>query len=362
MFLPDDWYPLASIMQVVRNALFLAYGSSSFTRAAYLKRAKNFEAEDAAEEEGSGAAAADAAAAAAAAPASRAQVSAPRQDLSGRVCVVTGANQGIGRATATAMAQRGATVHLLCRSESRGASAALEISQQTGNSNVHAHVCDLASMGAIRAVADELKRRDEPVHVLVNNAGVMEHQRSESTDGFELNFAVNVLGTFLLTEALLPLLQRGAPESRVVTVATGGILTQPLSNDLQMDRVKFDGTEAYARNKRVQTALTEKWSSMYGSGPRGVGFYCMHPGWVDTTVLQTSMPAFHANFKSSLRSPSEGADTIVWLARQPRSKLKEGGFYFDRQSVTKHLPLAWTEYTAPAVDEIYDKLKQMAKL
>ncbi|CAI7764810.1 unnamed protein product [Closterium sp. NIES-54] len=129
-----------------------------------------------------------------------------------------------------------------------------------------------------------------------------------------------------------------------------------------MENTKFDGTDAYARNKRVQVALTEKWAELYGVQPGGVGFYSMHPGWVDTAVLQTSMPGFYNTFKASLRRPEEGADTIVWLASQPESKLVNGGFYFDRQVASKHLPFAGTEYKKEVVDEIYSKLKELAKI
>ncbi|GJP44505.1 hypothetical protein CLOM_g3898 [Closterium sp. NIES-68] len=340
-------------MQVLRNALFLAYGNANFTRSAFLKRAKSFEDADEKAAESAGAVAPEPAAAA----------DARRQrDMEGRVCVVTGGNQGIGRAAATAMAQRGATVHIVCRNEARGAAAASEIAAQTGNDQVFLQVCDLSSLAQIRALVTRLVSLDSPVHVLVNNAGVMEHERKTSPDGFELNFAVNVLGTFVLTEALLPLLQRAAPEAKVITVATGGILTQPLSTDLQMENANFDGTDAYARNKRVQVALTEKWAELYGVQAGGVGFYSMHPGWVDTAVLQTSMPGFYNTFKTSLRKPEEGADTIVWLARQPESKLVNGSFYFDRQVASKHLPLAGTEHKKEDVDEIYTKLKHLAEV
>ncbi|CAI5944052.1 unnamed protein product [Closterium sp. NIES-65] len=257
-------------MQVLRNALFIAYGNANFTRSAFLKHAKSFEDADdqtatagvstdarrldevrnaEAEVRHDGATGAEPAAADARG----------RRDMQGRVCVVTGGNQGIGRAAATAMAQRGATVHIVCRNEARGAAAASEIAAQTGNDQVFLQLCDLSSLSQVRSLADRLAELNTPIHVLVNNAGVMEHEKKTSPDGFELNFAVNVLGTFVLTEALLPLLQRAASESKVITVATGGILTQPLSTDLQMEDTKFDGTDAYARNKRVQIqGLAEK--------------------------------------------------------------------------------------------------------
>eukprot|EP00897_Mesotaenium_endlicherianum_P009518 jgi/Mesen1/8595/ME000005S08561 len=296
-------------MQMYRTAAFVAYGSLNFSRQAYLKHAKAFKEEDL------------------------------KQDLTGINCVVTGANAGIGKAAVEMLAARGATVHMLCRNKERGE----------------------AALADVRA-----KTKSEHVQLEVNNAGVMEHSIQKSPDGFEMNFAVNVLGVFALTELLMPALKRGAPNAKVICVATGGVLTEPLSTDLEGERLsKHDGTAMYARNKRVQLAITEKWGELHDSsagGGHGVSFCSMHPGWVDTAILANSMPGFYKTFKKSLRTPEEGADSIAWLACIPNSRIKSGGFYFDRQEVSKHLPLAGTQHKAADVNEIYTKLRRMAGL
>ncbi|GJM98087.1 hypothetical protein PR202_ga15063 [Eleusine coracana subsp. coracana] len=104
----------------------------------------------------------------------------------------------------------------------------------------------------------------------------------------ELNFAVNVAATYTLTELVMPLLEKAAPDARVITVSSGGMYTEPLNKDLQFNDGNFDGTQQYARNKRVQVALTEWWSEKYRD--KGVGFYSMHPGWADTPGVAKSLP------------------------------------------------------------------------
>ncbi|RWW81581.1 hypothetical protein BHE74_00010012 [Ensete ventricosum] len=108
----------------------------------------------------------------------------------------------------------------------------------------------------------------------------------------------------------------------------------------------FDGTLQYARNKRVQVALTEKWTETCSG--KGIGFYSMHPGWADTP--------------GKLRTNNEGADTVIWLALQPKEKLKSGAFYFDRAEAPKHLLFAGTARSHAAIDAIVDSLRSLCKL
>eukprot|EP00271_Cylindrocystis_brebissonii_P019627 TRINITY_DN6049_c0_g1_i1.p1 TRINITY_DN6049_c0_g1~~TRINITY_DN6049_c0_g1_i1.p1 ORF type:complete len:322 (+),score=65.21 TRINITY_DN6049_c0_g1_i1:126-1091(+) len=315
-----------------RTAAFILYGSSNFTRPAFLKSAQSFDPKD------------------------------TEGDLSASNVIITGANAGIGRSAATALASKGATVYAICRNEQRGQAAVDEIRAETGNPNVHLEVVDMSSLEQVRAYARKFEESGKPLHVLVNNAGVMEHERQITKDGLEMNFAVNVAGVVSLTELLLPALERAAPNGKVISVATGGILTEPLDRDFQMEKVKkLDGTMAYARNKRIQLAVTERWAEIYGK-QKGVGFYAMHPGWVDTVLLQRAMPGFHKTFKGGLRSPEEGADTITWLAMQPNARLTNGAFYFDRKESKKHLPGAGTTYTEDAAREVYAAVRKLSGL
>ncbi|HEX6459607.1 MAG TPA: SDR family NAD(P)-dependent oxidoreductase [Thermoleophilaceae bacterium] len=248
----------------------------------------------------------------------------PRMD--GRLVMVTGATSGIGLAAATALAGLGARVQILARDEERGERAR----EQSGAERVWE--CDLSSLRSVREFARRFRDEQPELHVLVNNAGVLSAERSLSVDGNEFALATNVLGPFLLTGLLVPTLEAGAP-STIVNVSSGGMYTARLPVDnLQSERHDYDGTAVYARHKRAQVVLGEMWAERLN--PHGVAAHSMHPGWVDTPGLERSLPRFHKLMKPALRSPEEGADTIVWLAatRQPG-----GGFWHDRERRPTHV-------------------------
>ncbi|KAJ0025082.1 hypothetical protein Pint_07868 [Pistacia integerrima] len=313
-----------------RATAFGVYGYLNFTRNGFLEHAKNFKEED------------------------------MQKRIEGKNCIVTGANSGIGYATAEGLASRGATVYMVCRSKERGEAALSSIQSKTGNPNIHLEVCDLSSVNDIKSFTSRFSAKDMPVHVLVNNAGLLEKNRVVTPEGFETNFAVNVLGTYTMTELMLPLLEKAAPDARVITVSSGGMYSVPLTTDLQFSSGKFAGVEQYARNKRVQVALTEEWSEMYKE--KAIGFYSMHPGWAETPGVTKSLPSFSERFAGKLRTSEEGADTVVWLALQPKEKLVPGAFYFDRAEAPKHLKFAATGGSRTAIDSIVANLRSMANL
>lgn len=315
------------IVKGYRAAAFSVYGFMKFTRSGFQEHAKHFKPED------------------------------TQVDITGKNCIVTGANSGIGFAAAEALASRGANVYMVCRNKEKGEKALSEIKSKTGNLNVYLEICDLSSLKEIKLFTSDFTSRNQPLHVLVNNAGLLEHTRQTTVDGFELNFAVNVAGTYTVTELLLPSLEKAAPDGRVITVSSGGMYNAPLTSDFQFDEGKFDGTVQYARNKRLQVALTEKWAELYGD--RGIGFYSMHPGWAATPGVATSLPQFSNALAGKLRTSEEGADTVVWLALQPKDKLQSGSFYFDRAEAPKHLPLAFTNYSVDEINPIVGSLRSL---
>ncbi|MBY9008801.1 MAG: SDR family NAD(P)-dependent oxidoreductase, partial [Candidatus Lokiarchaeota archaeon] len=139
--------------------------------------------------------------------------------MEGKICIVTGANSGIGKATAIGLAKMKAIVVMLCRSKERGEEAQKEIIELTGNDNVDLLICDLSSQKEIRDFVLEFKSKYQNLHVLINNAGVMLSNKLLSVDGFEINFAVNHLAPFLLTNLLLDVLKKSAP-SRIINVGS----------------------------------------------------------------------------------------------------------------------------------------------
>nr|XP_031540438.1 dehydrogenase/reductase SDR family member 12 isoform X4 [Vicugna pacos] len=210
----------------------------------------------------------------------------------GRSFLVTGGNSGIGRATVIEIAKRGGTVHLVCRDQNRAEGARGEIIRESGNR--------------------------------INNAGCMVNKRELTEDGLEKNFATNTLGVYVLTTALIPVLEK-EHNPRVITVSSGGMLVQKLNtNDLQSERTAFSGTMVYAQNKRQQVVLTEHWARAHPA----IHFSCMHPGWADTPGVRLSMPGFHASMGDRLRSAAQGADTVLWLALAPAATAQPSGLFF----------------------------------
>ena len=255
-------------------------------------------------------------------------------DLTDKVCAITGGNSGIGLATARQLARRGATVILLVRNLDRGVSAQALIREEAGHSRVYLEAIDLSSSAAVRVCADRIKAQTQRLDILINNAGDAFQRRELSIDGVECTLAVNVLGPFVLTNALIPLLKSSAP-ARIINVSSGGMYLAKLDlNDLQHERKNYDELMAYARSKRALMMLTELWAEQLKSS--GVTVNCMHPGWVDTPLLQTGLPVFRQTFRRILRTPDEGADTIVWLAAAPQAEAITGRFWFDRRERGAH--------------------------
>ena len=256
-------------------------------------------------------------------------------DLAGRVCLITGGNAGIGLATARALARRGASVRLLCRDPGRGLAARDALRAELGKVQVEADVLDVSDLGAVRRFAARLDVG--AVHVLVHNAGVLPDARTVTADGLELVFATHVAGPHLLTRLLAPKL-RAATDARVIWVSSGGMYTQRLSlEDLGWGARRYDGVVAYAQTKRMQVILAERWARELAP----VRVYAMHPGWADTRSVASSLPRFHRLMKGVLRTPEQGADTVVWLAAHQPPPEPSGGFWFDREERGTHY-LPWT--------------------
>jgi len=253
-------------------------------------------------------------------------------DLTGRVCLVTGANAGLGYATCRGLAERGATVYLLCRSEERGQAALESLRQETKSESIHLALVDVSEADSIRRFANEFP--EERVDVLVNNAGILPDERTTNSGGIEMTWATNILGAYLLTKLLVPKLETA--NGRVVLVSSGGMYMRKLDlDDWAREQGEFDGVAAYANTKRAMVILAEEWAE--GLGLRGITINSMHPGWVDTAGVRSSLPRFHRYTKSILRNWRQGADTILWLAISAEAAEHQGQFFFDRELRRTHL-------------------------
>jgi retinol dehydrogenase 12 len=242
-------------------------------------------------------------------------------DMLGRVCVVTGASRGLGKATALGLARLDATVVLLARDERLLSTARDEVAAESGNPHVSTIVADLASFDEIRTGAQELRARHEAIHVIVHNAGVNPTKRKLSADGIELTLAVNHLAPFLLTRELLPALRRGAPDrgARVVTVASMFERFGFISfDDVQWAR-HWIGPLAYAQSKLANVLFTYELAERLAG--TGITANCVDPGLVATDLMREHVlfrPRWlKAVWGRVLASPSAGARAAVHAASAP---------------------------------------------
>jgi len=255
--------------------------------------------------------------------------------MDGRVCVITGATSGIGRAASSELAALGARVVIVARDPGRGAAVRDEIARETGNHEVVLEVADLKSQRQVRELAARLLASLPEIHVLVNNAGLTLAERRLTEDGLEETFAVNHLAPFLLTNLLLERLRSSAP-ARVVTVASAAHRGAAIPfDDLNGER-GFSGWLAYGWTKLANILFTiELARRLEGSG---VTATCLHPGVVATGFGREG-PLLVREFQRLLGrvfllDPTQGADTLVWLASSPEVAGASGGYYAKRRLVT----------------------------
>lgn len=250
-------------------------------------------------------------------------------DLRGRVMLLTGATSGLGLAAAEALARSGATLILLGRDAAKTGRVRDELARRTGNARLSTLIADMGDLAAVRRAAGEVLASHDTLHVLVHNAGALHATRRTAPDGTEETVASQVLGPFLLTGLLLERLRASAP-ARVLTMSSGGMYATGLTvEELEMGD-DYRGTEQYARAKRAQVTLNEMWAERCAGS--GVVFHALHPGWALTPGVETSLPTFRRIVGPLLRTPEQGADTLVWLAADDGEPLATSGrFWLDRR-------------------------------
>ena len=249
--------------------------------------------------------------------------------FAGQRWVVSGASDGIGRAIALGAAAFGARVLALGRN-----AAKLQALKDDGvGDRIEPVLTDLSLVAETRALVARLAANGR-IDVLVNNVGVMLHDFTRTPEGVETSLATNVLCPFLLTEGLR---EAGAldADSTVINVSSGGMYGAKL--DLEQLEApsgeRHDGFMAYAQHKRAQAELTRHWNQLGEDAPRAL---LMHPGWVDTGGVRSSLPTFRRRLRPLLRSAEEGADTVLWLAQQRPAPTAQGGIWLDRRREDEH--------------------------
>ena len=248
------------------------------------------------------------------------------------MALVTGGTSGIGKATAMALAAMGADVVVVGRNPERGERAAAEIRAQTGGT-VDLALADLSSQAEVHRLAEEFRQRYDRLDVLVNNAGLVQSTRTETPDGIETTFAINHLAPFLLTNLLLDVLEESAP-SRVVTVSSEAERWGNIDFDDLQSKKKYRGFPVYGMTKLANIMFTyELAGRLKGTG---VTATCMHPGAVNTrfgTNNSGPMTILFRLFKPFMRTPEQGADTLIWLASSPEVEGASGRYYSDRKPI-----------------------------
>jgi dehydrogenase/reductase SDR family member 12 len=280
------------------------------------------------------------------------------EPAAGRRVLVTGANSGLGYATALGALRAGARVSLLVRSEEKGDDARTRLARDLGadvDDRVSFEVADLLDLGSVRAVADRKLAAGERIDALVHNAGAMFDERALTDDGFERTYQLHVLAPFLLTTLLLPRLAASAP-ARVVTVTSGGMYSQKLDVDRLESPDDYRPSVAYARAKRAQVALTHEWGQrLHG---HGIHHHAVHPGWALTPGVERSLPVFRKVTGPILRDPQEGADTIVWLALSDEVT-GDGLLWHDRHVRHQH-KVPWTRPDPGECERLWDRVSRDA--
>lgn len=244
-------------------------------------------------------------------------------DLTGQRHVITGATSGIGLAAAIALSARGATVVLIGRDRDKLARA----HDQVPNCEVEA--ADLSDLDQVHDLVNRLNTSNR-ITTLIHNAGFIAPERKLTPQGHESAFATHVLAPFILTQRLIPALSADPAGGRVLWVSSGGMYTQHLDlTKAQALTGAYDGVKAYAQHKRAQLLLSDAFQRLFRHHHPNLISNAMHPGWVDTPGVSSGIPVFYNRMRRFLRTPDEGADTVVWLAAATPSP--EGGrFYLDR--------------------------------
>jgi retinol dehydrogenase-12 len=258
--------------------------------------------------------------------------------MEGKVALITGGTSGIGKAASTALGYRGAEVVVAGRNKERAEAAVGEIQRGSGSQRVSLMLADLAVQAEVRGLAQAFKERHDRLDVLVNNAGLILSKRTQTPDGIETTLAVNHLAPFLLTNLLLDVLKKSAP-SRVITVSSEARRRAEIDfDDLQSER-HYRAFQVYGMTKLANILFTyELAERLRGTG---VVVNCVHPGGVNTNFGKNNRNLgtllFRA-FKPFMRTPEQGADTIVYLASSPEAEEMSGRYLADREEVSPAQP------------------------
>jgi NAD(P)-dependent dehydrogenase (short-subunit alcohol dehydrogenase family) len=249
-------------------------------------------------------------------------------DMTGKTCLITGANSGIGKETALGLARMGARVVLVCRNRQKGEAAMADIRHDAASAQLDLLIADMSSLGSVRTLAADVRQRYPRLDVLINNAGAAVRQRTLSVDGFEMTVAGNYLGAALLTLLLVDLLKSSAP-GRIVNVSSEAHRGRYDLDDLQFEKRKYNPLAAYGQSKLLMNAFTfELARRLEGSG---VTANCLHPGVVATNIWPADAPLFVriiiGAMKPFMLNSRKGAAVSLYVATSPEVANVTGTYF-----------------------------------
>ena len=256
-------------------------------------------------------------------------------DMQGKVVLITGATNGIGRAAALALAKRGASVVVAGRSRQRLDDTLAMIRDESGSEAVSGLLADLSTQAAVRQLAAAFREQHTRLDVLLNNAGANFRERADTADGLERTFAVNHMAYYLLTRLLLDMLQASAP-ARIVNVSSEAHRQLKAFDFENLDGRKrwgMFGFGAYSQSKLANVLFTRELARRLAG--TGVTVNSMHPGVVNTGLFQNvggiGSMVLRALAPIFMKTPEQGADTLIWLATAPEVAESSGGYYDRRR-------------------------------
>ncbi|WP_445665109.1 SDR family oxidoreductase [Fodinibius sp. AD559] len=253
-------------------------------------------------------------------------------DLANKLCIVTGANSGIGKATARSFAADGAYVIMICRNEDRAKAARQDIIEDTGNTGIKIILADLAVQHDVRSAADQINQEFDQIDVLVNNAGLIANERKETIDGIEKTLAINHLAPFLLTNLLWDSLQQ-SKDARIINVSSEvhkvGAKVFDIEN-LQLTE-NYSAINAYGVSKLCNIMFTHELAKRTENST--ITAYSLHPGVVRTQLAEEAgwaMKFFYWIGKPFMRSPKSGAATTIYLTTSDEVTSMSGQYFKDK--------------------------------
>ncbi len=278
------------------------------------------------------------------------------QDLQGKVFLLTGATEGIGKAAALEFAKRGATLVLIGRNREKSERVLSDLKRESGNDRLELLFGDMSKISDIREVADAFLKKHDRLDVLVNNAGAIFMDYRLSDDNYEMTFALNHLGYFLLTKLLLDTLNK-TPGARIVSTSSGAHRPGKLDLDTVVRRDGKAGFAAYADSKLANILFTRELGRRIRS--TGTIANCFHPGFVKTGFGTNNEGLVSGVIKVGAalfgRSPKKGAETLIWLATSPEAANFNGEYFVDKK-VAKLTKLAEDDTLAAGLWELSEKL------